>query len=295
MDYFHAAANGKLKVLQEQLKRDPDLASKNEGSEALAGAIYHGHRDIAELFLKAGANVNYCRPGVLSSSSLLHHAACHGNAAMVELLLAFKADVNSLCRSVAHGDMTPLYEAANRGVAELLISHGADVQQKAADGWTPLHEVADWSFVTPDRPRPGGDVAACLLSHGANPNATTSKGWTPLHVAATRAVTDWGNEDVLKALLAHGAEVNARNANGRTALDEVLSTRDERSWKRDVARFLRDQGATTANPPVEPPLPSAGEMAGALFKRGVFWVVSTLILVAIILASRACDFVTSTH
>ena len=42
--------------------------------------------------------------------------------------------------------VTPFYEAinrtANRGLLELLLRHGADIQVRLRSGWTPLHEAA---------------------------------------------------------------------------------------------------------------------------------------------------------
>ena len=72
---------------------------------------------------------------------------------------------------------TPLHEAAQRGskgIAEVLLKAGADVNAKAKDGWTPLH------IAVSGKQR---EVAELLLANHADPNAKNNAGQTPLHLA----------------------------------------------------------------------------------------------------------------
>jgi ankyrin repeat protein len=97
--------------------------------------------------------------------------------AIIQLLLAKKADVHV----VNVGGATPLHTAsafrADPSGVELLIQAGAEVNRKAPDsygGWTPLHGAAA---------RGSANIVATLLKHGADPTARDAKGMTPLQVA----------------------------------------------------------------------------------------------------------------
>ena len=67
----------------------------------------------------------------------LHYAAWEGHKEIAELLIAKGADVNAKDKNSA----TPLHLAAeydHKEIAELLIANGADVNAKRSDGSTPL-------------------------------------------------------------------------------------------------------------------------------------------------------------
>ena len=70
-----------------------------------------------------------------------------------------------------------LHHAANHGqhyAATLLLDHGAEVNLKDNNGWTPLHHAA-WKGHT--------DVATLLIDRGADVNVKTIDGRTPLELA----------------------------------------------------------------------------------------------------------------
>jgi len=91
----------------------------------------------------------------------------------------------------------------------LLLQKGIPVDEKNANGVTPLHHAAY------------GGSHSCLtelLSQGANVNAVTADKGTPLHYGAVR-----GNHRCLQILLTHGANVNAQDKDGMTALHFAAS------------------------------------------------------------------------
>ena len=70
----------------------------------------------------------------------LHDAAYYNRKEVVELLIGKGADVNMK----REGGWTPFHDAARYGckeIVELLIAHGADVNAKDKDGDTPLDEA----------------------------------------------------------------------------------------------------------------------------------------------------------
>jgi len=86
-------------------------------------------------------------------------------------------------------------EAGDIVQMEALLVTGAEVKNRNAHGWTPLHVAAA-----------GGDpaVIALLLQHGADVHAQSHIGTTPLDNATTRG----GGKAVIDLLLAHGAKRN---------------------------------------------------------------------------------------
>lgn len=151
-----------------------------------------GARDIAQLLLEAGAEVD--ARNAYSQETALIRAAAGGTA---------------------------LIRAATGGTAEvvrLLLQAGADVGARDRDAMTALHRAAAWDDL---------ETVELLLKAGADVNARASNGSTPLMWAArvdrSRAAS-WMAADVdprvaiITALLEAGAEVRARDSAGQTAL-----------------------------------------------------------------------------
>ncbi len=140
-------------------------------------------------------------------------AARAGDRAAVRALLASGADVNE----VAGDGMTPLHWAVERGhaeVVEILLAASAEVSAVTRIGsYTPLHLAS----------RRGDDAAVeALLEAGADPTPlTTNSGVTPLHLAAGAP----RGSGAVEALLEAGADPNAREGSaGQTPLMFAAAT-----------------------------------------------------------------------
>lgn len=107
-------------------------------------------------------------------AGILCMAAYSGNKALVLYLISQGSKVNE---RDADGS-TPLYHAANGGslpIVQLLVARGAGINHARRDGWTPLHAAV----ASGSRP-----VVEYLLSKGANLNARAgAKGETPFQIA----------------------------------------------------------------------------------------------------------------
>jgi ankyrin repeat protein len=258
---IHDAAGARdLKKLSALLKDDPGLISSKEpdhGLTALHIAALKGYRDVAELLLANGANVN-----IKDNSGMtpLHIAAGFGNKDVVQLLLANKADLNAsdnLGRTPLHmaakcsderlagavadslvakgadvgardddGD-TPLWTAvveSNWEVAKLLLANKADIDAKDNDGDTILHFATIKGYK---------EVIEFLLAHKANMMARTKGGMTPLHLAA-----GFGKKDIVELLLAKKADINATDDDGRTPLHAAA-----KMGEAEIVKLLLSQGA----------------------------------------------------
>jgi len=203
-----AAATGNFSKSKALLKANPDLVfSKDKnGYTPLHWAAFMGHKDVAELLLADGADVNATNN---FGETPLHEAASMGHKDVAELLLASNADVN------AKGNYrtTTLHLAAymgHRDVSELLLAHGADVD---------IYDAAKVCKV---------ERVEALLK--ANPGLLSSKdhkyGRTPLHWAAL-----YGNKDVVELLLAKGANVNATDNDRMTPLHLVAKNDQKETAK----------------------------------------------------------------
>ena len=141
-DPIHSAVwNGDLEGVQAELDNGVDVDEKDDlwGRTPLHIAAEEGHKEIAELLIAAGADVN-AKDSV--GFTPLHEAAFYGQNEIAELLIAKGADVNAKDDSQSsHYVGTPLNCAAWEGhkeIAELLIAAGADVNAKAQADSTPL-------------------------------------------------------------------------------------------------------------------------------------------------------------
>ena len=132
--------------------------------------------------------------------SVLHWAAAAGHAQTVKLLLEHHANPNI---ELARDRQTPLWYA-NAKIAELLISHGANVNARDSKQQTPLWSVGSLSSLR---------TAEVLIAHGADVNASDVRGDTPLIMAAT-----YGAVDITRLFYTHGGNVNVRDHQGLTPL-----------------------------------------------------------------------------
>ncbi|MEG9861781.1 MAG: ankyrin repeat domain-containing protein [Parvularculales bacterium] len=117
----------------------------------------------------------------------------------------------------------------NTGSAGFLLANGADIEDRAEDGSTPLHWAAWFSSASA--------VVKLLLDHGADIEARNGWGSTPLHRAAENSETS----AVVELLLDHGADGAVQNKSGDTPFDlirknEVL--KDTRAyWRLTEAQY----------------------------------------------------------
>jgi truncated hemoglobin YjbI len=164
--------------------------------------------------------------------NLICAAAIAWDVPRLRLLLEFGADVETKDA----GGHNPLYRVANgagreeegRAAVELLIGHGANVNQvTGVGGMTPLHMAARRGTVV---------IAEVLLSVGAQVEARDTKGETPL-----RRAVNCGNEGVVRLLLAHGADPLSQDRHGRSVLDAARQERIRDLLQKDMSERTSPQ------------------------------------------------------
>ena len=207
-----ACASGKLDIARELLDHHATATTKNCRGETplhvTSRSVYESQDGVrlVRLLLENGADVN--TPD-MENDTPLHFACRNGKPDIVRLLLDYgaAADVkNNL------GE-TPLHIFSTDGVriAQLLLSHGVDVEIHDKHHWTPLGVASFHGNV---------EVAQVLLDHGATVNVKDDYGWTPLHLASQyRGHHKERGPDIARLLLEHGADAHVPDVNHMTPLD----------------------------------------------------------------------------
>jgi ankyrin repeat protein/uncharacterized protein YtpQ (UPF0354 family) len=234
-DIHIAVQEGDLKKVKSWLKHTPALVFSRDGLDRtlLQFAAIKGHKEVAELLLAKGAEIN--SKGTKGETPL-HLAASLGHVHVVKLLLGKGADVNAKAKD----RVTPLHLAALEGtreVAALLLAKGAAINAEDQDSNTPLH----WATIEGHT-----DMARLLVINGAEVNAQNTGHQTPLYAAA-----DAGHKEIAKLLLANGAEVNATTTDGDTTLHKAAG-----AGHKEIAELLLANGAEvdTKNRTAQTPL-----------------------------------------
>ena len=170
-----AAIAGNIATVQGCLESNMDIDLVVDGYTALQQASWKGHTELVNFLLDRGADANL---GDSLNRRPLYFAIINKHYNTVRVLLTKRADpllADDNC------GCAPLHWATRVGrtdMAELLLAHGAEVDQVDSNGHTSLHEAAWLNSI---------DLAKLLLAHGADPSAQSTKddglGSSPLHFA----------------------------------------------------------------------------------------------------------------
>lgn len=201
-------------------------------------AVARGHVDVVEKLLKEGCDPNTRDSKPNQRLSPLHVVMSNNNIdiAIINLLIKHGANVNE----EAMDKKTPLFHACVLGrndIVSVLVQHGAKINiqdNPRTSGW------GAYRVTTPLHSAVSGgydDVVHTLLQNGGNVNYNLRDdvGESPLHVAALM-----GRIQVTKILLQSQANINSLDCFGATPLD-YAKTGGEAS--EEVVHFLVANGA----------------------------------------------------
>lgn len=134
LDIFESAALGRVGRVEELLRNDPSLAGawSPDGFTALHLAAFFRHENCVKLLIEKGSDLSAHSQNHMSVAPL-NSAAASGQREIVELLLDHGAEIDA-CQS---GGFAPLHSAAHNGdepLVELLLARGASSGLETNEG-----------------------------------------------------------------------------------------------------------------------------------------------------------------
>jgi ankyrin repeat protein len=225
------AIGGQEAVAKLLLEKGANVESRdNEGRTPLAQAVLYEHESIVKLLLDKGASVDALKAIGMTAdlNGRLKSAIREGKETVVRMLLSMGADVEERDSQ----SRTPLAEAVlykHESIVKLLLEKGASVDAlKAIGTTTDLNgrlEDAIWNGKE--------NVVRLLLIMGADVEERGVNEMTPLLYAAY-----YGKLTFVKILVEAGADINARANTGGTVLYCAASKNDA-----ELVQFLLENGA----------------------------------------------------
>jgi ankyrin repeat protein len=209
---LNASGNGHRELVELLIANGADVNTRYWNGTPLLAAAAAGHTDVVKLLIAKGADVNASDNRGRTPLSL----AKHGKHAEVINILRQHGAKESLHNVMAAGDIDQV---------KRLISEGADVDAKDGKGQTPLHLA-----VLAGRK----DIVELLIANGADINVKSNTWDTTPLIAALRS----GHEDIAKMLIAKGADVNARALGDYTALHWTACNRTRMTGATDIMKLL---------------------------------------------------------
>ena len=226
----YAAARGNVELLTKLLDAGADLNSNSGEGTPFYLAVQYNHFEAVKYLLSKKPDLTLL-PFRCSQIKLVHfiklplaHAATEGSLEMLKLLLENGADPNAVNPEC---DESALFFAAGWNKSEsvnLLLEHGAKVDQANYEGITPLINAVKSNHL---------DLLKPLITHGANINAQAKDGCTAL-IYATRK----GYFEMVKALVEAGANVNSTDKAGGTAVNYAALR-----GSLPILNYLKENGA----------------------------------------------------
>ncbi|CAG2233968.1 unnamed protein product [Mytilus edulis] len=198
---LHAAVLDENKELVKiLLKYEANVDIQDSGGRtALHVASMKGTFEIVKLLVLHNATINLQNN---RGDTPLHFACKGGHDKIVEFLFLQKALLK-----LNDDNASPLHHTCRNGnkvLSEILISQGANINQRTKKGVTPLHEACN-------QKQP--DLVQLLIQNHSEINHGDNKGIAPLHIACWR-----GNTGIITELIQQGVHIDNQTIDGESAL-----------------------------------------------------------------------------
>ena len=234
------AFEGNTELTKELIENgaEIDAADGTWGSSPLLFAAQAGWKEVIQILLNAGANINFksesgydaiyfategehtnivkllIECGIDIDPTNIHYASATEQIDIIKLLLDHGVDINSKTQS-GHNCLHYAVYNNRYASAKVLISRGADINAKGKSKQTPLHYAASRGQI---------EIVMLLLENGANTNSLDEVDETPLHNFILHNKNF--NIEIIKVLLDHGADFKKRNKSGKSVIDLCKKTRN---------------------------------------------------------------------
>lgn len=166
---LHVAVNTGFAEISELLASEININSQDrDGETPLFEACRKGYFNIVNLLIKLKADIKIQNK---DNQTLLHIACLNGNKDIILLLLQNNMDANAK----DNFGYTPIYYAINKKIAKLLISKGANINNKSEyRGNTVLH----CAIIKGNK-----DIVELLLELGADTTIKNDQGFVAADIA----------------------------------------------------------------------------------------------------------------
>ena len=178
-----------------------DASDADEGWTALLRAATKGQEAMVRLLAEKGADIEARSP---TNGTPLICAAESNCEAIVGFLLESGANVDAEDQFGWKPLHRVMVNRGGEGVAQMLLSHGADINARCAYRKTPLHHAIE---------KGNDSMVSFLLAAGADYEARDIAERTPLHTAIESRL-----ENMVHILLEAGADADAKDKGGHDAL-----------------------------------------------------------------------------
>ena len=237
-----AAERGDGVLVRDLLRNGADVNdAQGDGMTALHWAAEHGHQELTEVLIYAGASVGAGTR--IGGYAPLHIASRNGHAGIVSILLAANADPNV---TTTNSGVTPLHLASASPSADtvrVLLDAGADINAaEGAWGQTPLIFAAAANRV---------ETVHLLLDAGADPSITTR--------VVDAVERELGDRAANKRLAAVLTDIKGKAGGGADWLPQPNEVQGAIDFSREVQR-------NWPNVP-DPACEQQGDSAGTRFSR----------------------------
>ncbi len=211
-------------VIREFPKKEAAIKPllRNDPREFLHQAILQEELDIIYFLLRHGADINYFDS--FGKTPLLY-AIEVGNSALVELILSYQPDLDSISSINPISPLELALKNSRPDIAVVLIKSGANVNTQFSKGLSILSYCCENGLI---------NLAKNLIKLGATPNTGVTPETHPLSFAIKA-----GDKDFITAIFRAGADVNYLLSayENRTSLYVATEERDL-----NMVRFLIEKG-----------------------------------------------------
>lgn len=217
-------------------------------SEVMWNFMFADNRDNPQEFIKKNPYIvsAWVEKSFLSDDtySLLHCGVEHDRVSEVKALLeAGDVHINT---ATEKNKYTPLHMVKSKEMAELLLGHGAELEEQDIEGDTPLSHVLFHRMRSDEYSRTidvkytdegtSDELRYYLLQQGANPSVVDNRGYSLLHRIIGIGFRQGYPYKYITLLMRFGADIELEDLDGKTAYEYAIERKSNTEMVVDQLR-----------------------------------------------------------